>query len=88
MQTVYTTYTTVVTEKKTNWKIRKPRTSRENRDDIISTACTRCWQPIRKRIGISCLYALVFSEDNIGGKSETGSTLIGNGFAKEFKRVF
>lgn len=74
MQTVYTTYTTVVTEKKTNWKIRKPRTS--------------CWQPIRKRIGISCLYALVFSEDNIGGKSETGSTLIGNGFAKEFKRVF
>lgn len=34
------------------------------------------------------LYALVFSEDNIGGKSETGSTLIGNGFAKEFKRVF
>lgn len=28
MQTVYTTYTTVVTEeKKTNWKIRKPRTS-------------------------------------------------------------
>lgn len=42
----------------------------------------------KKRIGISCLYALVFSEDNIGGKSETGSTLIGNGFAKEFKRVF
>lgn len=80
MQTVYTTYTTVVTEK--NWLKNKEATN------IISTACTRCWQPIRKRIGISCLYALVFSEDNIGGKSETGSTLIGNGFAKEFKRVF
>lgn len=76
MQTVYTTYATVVTEKN------------KEATNIISTACTRCWQPIRKRIGISCLYALVFSEDNIGGKSETGSTLIGNGFAKEFKRVF
>lgn len=53
--------------------------------NIISTACTRCWQPIRKRIGISCLYPLVFSEDNIGGKSETGSTLIGNGSQKNLR---
>lgn len=43
---------------------------------------------IRKCIGISCLYVLVFFEDNIGGKSEIGSILIGNGFVKEFKRVF
>lgn len=42
----------------------------------------------KKRIGISCLYALVFSENNVGEKSETGSILIGNGFSKEFKRVF
>lgn len=42
----------------------------------------------KKRIGISCLYALVFSEDNIGGKSETGSTLIGNGSQKNLRESF
>lgn len=80
-------------KKKTNWKIRKQWKSRENRVDIISITCIRCWQPIRKR-GYKITYrnkvvywsALAFSEDNRREKAKQ-NIIIENGFAKGFKRV-